>query len=221
MLVADGMGGMAAGEVASRLAINTLVSLVLRTPDWIMRIGEGEAGEVMRRSVERFRQVNAALIEQAARDQRLTGMGTTMTLACSIGADLLITHVGDSRAYLLRQGGLHKLTSDHTLAQRMIDAGLISPQDEGVRQLRHLLTQALGAKGSFNPEVHQIPLADGDQLLLCTDGLTNMVDDKTVASVLQEEGTAAEACQTLVDLALRQGGEDNITVVVARYDIPI
>jgi len=221
MLVADGMGGMAAGEVASRLAISTLVDLVLSTPDWIMRIGEPEVEEVMRRIAERFSRVNAVLIEQATRDPRLAGMGTTMTLAFSLGADLFIAHVGDSRLYLLRQGALHKLTRDHTMAQQLMDAGLGPPQGVGVERFQHILTQALGAeKVPFKPQVQHLLLADGDQLLLCTDGLTDMVNDAAIAAVLQEKLSATEACQALVDLALHHGGRDNVTVAVGRYSIP-
>ena len=221
MVVADGMGGMAAGETASSLAINTLVSLVLNASNWIMRIGEGEAEEVMRRNVERFRLANEALIEKAASDQRLSGMGTTLTMAVSVGTNLFIAHIGDSRAYLYRQGELHKLTNDHTVAQKMIDAGLITSEDEVVRDFRHFLTQAIGMhKGPFKPEVQLLQLAGGDQLLLCSDGLTEPVNDEKIAAVLQKENSAAGACQTLVDLALEQGGPDNITVTVARYKIP-
>jgi protein phosphatase len=221
MIVADGMGGMAAGEVASSLAIKTLVSLVLNAPDWIMRIGDLEAKEVMRRSVERFRQANETLIEMAASDQRLSGMGTTMTLASSVGTNLFIAHIGDSRAYLFRLGQLHKLTRDHTVAQKMIEAGFITPEDERVSNLRHFLTQAIGInKGPFKPEVQLLQLADGDQLLLCSDGLTEMVDDEKIAAVLQKEKSAESACQTLVDLALEHGGADNVTVTLARYQIP-
>ena len=110
LLVADGMGGAAAGEVASRTAITILVDLVLRTPDWIMRPDEGLIREVLGRMDRRFRQVNQALAEQARSEPDLAGMGTTMTLACSHGADLVVAHVGDSRAYLFRQGRLAQLT---------------------------------------------------------------------------------------------------------------
>jgi serine/threonine protein phosphatase PrpC len=223
MVVADGMGGMAAGEEASSLAIKTLVSLVLHSPNWFMRFEEraGEAEEVMRRNVERFRQANETLIEKASSDQRLSGMGTTMTMAFSVGTNLFIVHIGDSRAYLFRQGELHMLTNDHTVAQKMIDAGLITAQDEVVRDFRHFLTQAIGMqKGPFKPEVHLLQLADGDQLLLCSDGLTEAVEDEKIAAVLNEKMSSASACQTLVDLALKQGGPDNITVTVAHYNIP-
>ena len=222
MIVADGMGGMAAGEVASRTAINTFLSFVLNTSDWILRIGEQEAEEVMGRMAERFRRVNSSLIEQAALDLSLRGMGTTMTMTASIGADMIITHVGDSRVYLLHGGVLHKLTRDHTAAQALIDTRVISPSDDiAVRRFRSILTQAIGAKGNhFEPEVQRIHLADGDQVLLCTDGLTDMVDDAAIAATLQEKESATKACLDLVDLALHRGGRDNVTVVVARYSIP-
>lgn len=222
MLVADGMGGMAAGEVASELAVSTLVSLVLETPDWILHLGDNEVDRIASRMVERFRRVNEALIERAERDPDLEGMGTTLTLAVSLGRDMLITHVGDSRAYLFREGALHRLTRDHTVAQKMIDSGLLSPEDDGLRQFRHFLTQALGTKGSaLDPEVQRIQLRGGDQIMLCTDGLTEMVDEDAIASVLREQESAADACRVLVDFALRNGGRDNVTVVVARYDIPV
>jgi protein phosphatase len=220
MAVADGMGGMAAGEVASRLALSTLVSLVLDTPDWIFSQEEPQVERLLKRSARRFRDVNEALVEETRRDPKLAGMGTTLTLAWSFGADLFITHVGDSRVYLLRQGALHRLTRDHTLAQALVDAGTISPQEVSTHRLRHVLTQAIGVgEEGGKPEVQHLGLADGDRLLLCTDGLTDMVDDETIASELQ--GASADvACRTLLDLALARGGRDNVTVVVAGYRIP-
>src|SRR5262245_19108555 len=121
MLVADGMGGHAAGEIASRKAISVLTDLVLQTPDWIMRLDEQWACEVLRRMEERFRQVEEALVEQAQADPDLAGMGTTLTLAASLGAEMVLVHVGDSRAYLFRHGQLHRLTRDHTIVQSLLD----------------------------------------------------------------------------------------------------
>ncbi len=119
LVVADGMGGMAAGEVASGMAITLLVELALETPDWILRPDEALVEERITRAAVRFRDVNEAIVEQARHDPELTGMGTTLTMALSLGTDLLIAHVGDSPAYLSRQGELNKLTRDHTLAQEM------------------------------------------------------------------------------------------------------
>jgi protein phosphatase len=221
MAVADGMGGMAAGEVASRMALSTLVSLVLDTPDWIFSHEEPQVERLLDRSARRFREVNQALREETRRDPRLAGMGTTLTLAWSFGADLFITHVGDSRVYLLRQGLLHRLTRDHTLAQALVDTGIISQEEAATHRLRHVLTQAIGvAEDGGKPEVQRLGLADGDRLLLCTDGLTDMVEDETIANELKRGASADAACRALLDLALRRGGKDNVTVVVAGYRIP-
>jgi protein phosphatase len=222
MAVADGIGGGAAGEVASRLAISTLLNLVLHTPDWILRLDEEHlAEEVLRRAKERYEEVNQALTERAADDPRLRGFGTTMTLAWSLGQDLIVAHLGDSRAYLLRQAKLHRLTHDHTLAQELADEGMISQQEVARHRLRHVLTQALGdLYADIRPEVHKLTLADGDSLLLCTDGLTDMVDEATVVRILGEAENAEKACQCLVDRALEAGGKDNVTVAVARYRMP-
>jgi serine/threonine protein phosphatase PrpC len=221
MVIADGIGGSAAGEVASRLAIQSLVNLVLGTPDWIMRPKDGSSKEVMRRAVERYGKVHHALAEQATEDYRLEGMGTTMTLACSVGADLFITHVGDSRCYLFRQRILCQLTRDHTMAQALADHGYISQESVPAHKLRHVLTQALGAgKGEVKPDVDHARLEDGDCLLLCSDGLTEMVDDSIIASVLERGDASEPTCRRLIELALEAGGADNVTVIVARYHFP-
>jgi protein phosphatase len=220
MVVADGMGGMAAGEVASRLAITLLLHLVMDTPDWIMRRDESDTEEVIRRAVRRFGAVNEAIIEQARRHPWLEGMGTTMTMAASLGADLIIGHVGDSPVYLGRGGKLMRLTRDHTVAQEMADHGLMSIEEVPAR-FRHVLTHAIGMQETGgDPEIGRFRLSGGDRLLLCTDGLTDMLDDAAIAQELERGETSAAACQALVDRALERGGKDNVTVVVARYDIP-
>jgi len=222
LLVADGMGGMAAGEVASSSALCKLVELVVNTPDWIMRLSEREDSViVMERMTQRFRQVDDDLREQARQDPALRGMGTTLTVAISLGADLIIGHIGDSRAYLLRCARLHQLTRDHTMAQAFIDAGIANPQDAVTQAMSHVLTAALGSTGEkSDPEVQRLHLRDGDQLLLCTDGLTGMVEDKVIASTLRDAASADAACGALIDLALAGGGTDNVTAVLARYQFP-
>jgi protein phosphatase len=221
MVVADGMGGHAAGEVASRLALRTLVNQVLLMPDWVMRPEEALTRQMLLRAVERFREVHAVLTEQAMRDPALQQMGTTMTLAWSLGDDLFIVHVGDSRAYLFRAGGLTQLTRDDTLAQSLVDDGEMTPQEAATSRLRHMLTQSLGGGASdLDVEIEHVKLADGDRLLLCTDGLTEMVEEPTIAEVLRTSPNAADACNRLVDLALDAGGKDNVTVVVCGYRLP-
>lgn len=220
MVVADGLGGSSAGEVASRLAVSTFVNLVLHTPDWIMRGGDDEAARVMDRIAERYRKIGAALTERSEGDAALAGMATTMTLAVTNGADLFLGHVGDSRAYLLRGDQLAKLTRDHTYAQDLADAGQIAQDQVATHRGRHMLTRALGPGGSeVDVDVGRLSLRNGDQLLLCTDGLTGMVDEDTIRGLLAS-GTAAAAAQALVDAALANGGKDNVTVVIARYGLP-
>jgi PPM family protein phosphatase len=215
--VADGMGGMAAGEVASRRAITLLINLVLETPDWMLSQEEPHIDTVVERAVERFYKVNQAIIEQGRQEPRLRGMGTTLTMACSQGMDLLIVHVGDSPAYLSRGGKLHRLTRDHTVAQAMADHGTIALRDIPPRY-HHMLTHAIGIRDAgTEPGICRLHLCDGDRLLLCTDGLTEMADDAAIGAVLEKPGSSEETCRALVDLALERGGNDNVTVVVAQY----
>jgi protein phosphatase len=221
VLVADGMGGHAAGEVASKTAVGLLLDLVIRTPDWIMRIDDQTVEEFRVRIQKYLQQIQAALAEQARADPRLAGMGTTLTIACSLGADLLLGHVGDSRAYLLRQGQLKQLTHDQTVAQEMVDAGALSAEEAAQHRMRHVLTGALSTSDKKVPlQFRRFRLLDGDQLLLCTDGLSDMVPEPTLAEVLRQPGSADDACRALVDLALEAGGRDNVTVVLVRYRIP-
>jgi protein phosphatase len=148
-------------------------------------------------------------------------MGTTLTIAWSLGAELFVAHIGDSRVYLSRDGLLCQLTRDHTLAQTLADSGLIAPEEVATHRLRHVLTQAMGSPDmGGKPQVQRLRLADGDRLLLCTDGLTDMVEEGKIAAVLGRPTSAAETCQALVDLALEGGGRDNVTVVVGAYRLP-
>jgi PPM family protein phosphatase len=218
MFVADGMGGLAAGEVASRLALSKLIGLVVETSDWTLSLRRHkDVGKVLERMTERFFQIDEFVKKEADRDVTLQGMGTTLTVAAALGKDLVIGHVGDSRAYLLRGDSLKQLTTDHTLAQALIDAGVANPDDPASRSMRHVLTAAVGSLGQGEPQVQRFKLSDGDQLLLCTDGLTEMVDDATIANILRRAKSSQGACDELVDLALAGGGTDNITVVLTHF----
>ena len=219
MLVADGMGGVAGGEVASRLALSNLVELIVDTSDWILTLQrEHDVFTVLERMTERFLQIDAILRKEADNDMTLQGMGTTLTVAGVLGSDLVIGHVGDSRAYLLRGQELKQLTTDHTLAQALIDAGVANRDDPASRSMRHVLTAAVGSLGEqIGPQVQRFKVRAGDKLLLCTDGLTEMVEDETIAQVLSEAKTAQDACHTLVDVSLAAGGTDNVTVVLAHF----
>lgn len=222
MLVADGVGGMAAGEVASSVALLKLMELAVQTPDWTMKMNQPEnAATVIRRMTHRFRKIDDELRELGESNDSLHGMGTTLTVVMTLGTQVVLTHIGDSRAYLLRGEKLHQLTRDHTLAQALVEAGIAEPDDTSTQAMRHVLTAALGTTGKPNdPQVQQLHLSDGDQLLLCTDGLSEMVADDCIAAVLTDSPSSATACQGLIDLALAEGGHDNITVVLARYRFP-
>jgi protein phosphatase len=218
-LVADGMGGMAAGEVASRTAIQSLVRLVLDTPDWILGTDEARLEALMQRMADRFRQIDEMLLDRSRADPRLHGMGTTLTLACSLGLDLVLCHIGDSRAYLFRAGELHQRTRDMTMAQAMLDAGLLTPAEAASHRTRHMLTQCLGGGREVTAEVQHMALHHGDRLLLCSDGLSEMVPDEAIADLLRGGEAPQATCEALIDRALVGGGRDNVTVVLADYRV--
>jgi PPM family protein phosphatase len=218
MLVADGMGGAAAGEVASRMAINLLVKLIIDTAKWGRRIDEQEAEALMGRIESYYRAIHSELVRQGEIDPAIAGMGTTLTVAYSFCSDLFVAHVGDSRVYLFREGQLRQLTHDHTVAQRLADIGDISQEEVAKHKFRHLLTNVLGGHdGPVVTELEQFQLVDRDRLLLCSDGLTDMIDDAAIQAVLQKTESSQKACEKLLDLALKAGGKDNITIVLARY----
>ena len=153
-------------------------------------------------------------------DRGLEGMGTTLTCAYSVGNDLFVIHVGDSRAYVLRRGRLVRITHDHTLAQSYADQGLIPQAEVATHRLGHVLTRAVGT-GEASPEsdVHHLGIESGDRVLLCSDGLTRMISEAEIAERLAAHDTSAAACKALVTLALERGGDDNVTVIVANFRI--
>jgi protein phosphatase len=170
--------------------------------------------------VNRYRALDDALAQRMEADPALRGMGTTLTAAYSLGLELFLAHVGDSRAYLFRDGKVRQLTRDHTHVQKMVEAGILSAQDAATHGLRHVLTNILGgARRSVEVELHRLRLAGGDRLLLCSDGLTGTAQDDEIAAILGQADSAETSCRRLIDLALERGAPDNVTVVVARYDL--
>jgi PPM family protein phosphatase len=226
MAVADGMGGAASGEVASSMAIRVLMSLILNAAKWALKLDnpetrEAEVQDVINRAEEYFQRVDQTLMEYAEAYPRLQGMGTTMTGAYSFGDDLFILHIGDTRAYLFRQNKLKRLTHDQTVAQALADAGAISPEQVSTHRLRHTLTSVLGgASKKIQMEIRHVRLLDGDRLLLCSDGLTDMVSEQEIAEVMTATEDSTGACEKLTNIALENGGKDNVTVLLARYSIP-
>lgn len=217
-VVADGMGGHAGGEVASRTAIMVFFHLLFDTPDWVLKVDDQSAAKILDRVTSRYRSLDSLLEERAQIDPSLRGMGTTMTLTYSIGFDLFLAHAGDSRAYLCRDGSLRQLTRDHTHVQMMVDAGLLTREQAATHRLRNVLTNVLGGGTPLTDvEVHRIRLAAGDTVLLCSDGLYEVAKDDEIAAVLAKAASAKAACRSLVDLALARGAPDNVTAVVSRY----
>lgn len=193
-IVADGMGGHVAGEVASRIAINAAASTDVDPSD---RVAAG----------------NRAIREEVARDPGLDGMGTTMTLLRIADGVATIGHVGDSRAYLLREGELSQLTEDHTVAAEYVAQGQLTPEEAATHPQRHMLVRTLGLTRFVNIDEVKLDLVPGDRILLCSDGLTEMVRDSAIATTLGE-GTPDEVVWKLVEMANNGGGVDNITTVV-------
>ena len=221
MVVADGMG-TGGPEIASRLALSTLAQLVLRFGKWNLRINERTAWEIVQRAERFYQRVGKAVVEASLQHPSLADMSTTLTAAFSAGDELFVAHVGHSRAYLYRGGLLTRLTRDQTLAQRLAESGRTAPTELAAADLRHVLTDALGGHaGEPDVEIHNYLLMNGDVVMLCTNGLTDVVDDDKISGVLRAgEGQPLEAqCRQLVDLALDRGSPDNVTTVLARYRI--
>lgn len=217
-VLADGMGGHAGGEVASQIAVKSIPDVVrtqLSTetalyaqPDKL----ESLLGQALESANQRIRKA-------AAEDDSLKGMGTTIIVVAitrsSIGYQASVAHAGDSRAYLFRQGTLTLWTKDHTLMEERLALNLITEQQVRTHPLRHILTKALGIEPEPRPTIRTYPLEPSDLILMCSDGLTKMLTDQEIQTIIGQEAPQAEAiCRTLVDTANRLGGEDNTTVVL-------
>lgn len=220
LLVADGMGGAAAGERASALVVEGLETYVLDALKWFFHAGERADGERNREIRKALNWLDRLVITEAQADRRQAGMGTTLTSAFSLGAELTVVHVGDSRAYLYHDGELEQVTRDHTLTQLMVEAGEMRPEEARRDKRRNIVTNVLGGPApGVSGEVHRLHLADGDRLLLCTDGLTDPLTDDRIAEILRQHADSHDACRALVEAALERGAPDNVTVVVAKYSI--
>jgi serine/threonine protein phosphatase PrpC len=197
--VADGMGGAKGGEVASRIAVETLEELAHK--------GEGSLRDQVRRA-------NELVFERSTTDRQVAGMGTTLTAVVIEGGTAHLAHVGDSRAYLLRAGDLRQLTDDHTLVQRMVKAGEITRDEAEVHPHRNVIIRAIGIEPDVEVDETTVALLDGDRIVLCSDGLTAMVAEQQLQAILETEPDPKRAADRLVRAANRAGGVDNITVVV-------
>lgn len=216
MVVADGMGGAAFGELASMLALRTAWDLTTNAINWPFHVNNREVDKVLELLEVYGKRIHQALVESARTSPERAGMGTTLTGILLVGCDAFIGHIGDSRAYLWRDGALQRLTHDHTQAQQRVDEGVYASVAEAPRFMRHVLVNCLGGNDQMaRVETHHLPLVDGDRLLLCTDGLSDMLTDAEIALILKNQPAPADACQALVSSALDHGGKDNVTVVSA------
>lgn len=213
-VLADGMGGYKAGEVASAMATSLVGAELSR---WVAEApplaSEADASRAVVLAVEN---ANLAIWSAGQVNADCSGMGTTVVVALFGDGRLLLAHVGDSRAYRLRDGELAQLTCDHSLLQEQIDAGLLTPEEALTAPNRNLVTRALGVEAVVNVELHGHAISPGDLYLLCSDGLTDMLRDDEIAAVLYEGRDLAEMADSLIETANLHGGRDNISVVLVR-----
>ena len=217
-VVADGMGGCAAGETASALAIHSVESFVLESLKWFAQCQGDEQDQVLADFQRALADASARVHAEGTEHPELHGMGTTLTLAYSLNNELFVAHAGDSRCYLCRNRDLFRLTRDHTLVDDLVRRGGISADEAKHHRWRHIISNALGGEcPEVKVEVHKLQLEAGDVVLLCSDGLTEMLSDKDIAQILETEPDPEKACRQLVARANDAGGRDNITVVTAQF----
>src|SRR5579864_1791935 len=219
-VLSDGMGGEAHGEVASKLAVQTILTHCRQgensrtTP--ILGESSPEVSERTNRLSSAIHLANRKVFEAASTNEEQKGMGATIVAAWIEGQRLSVAHVGDSRAYLLRAGTMEQLTADHSLVAEKVRVGILTPQEADASEMQSVLTRAVGTSSSVEVDADEQMLLAGDSLLLCSDGLTRMVTDPEIASTLLTTRTAQEAADRLIELANEYGGVDNVTVIVLR-----
>ena len=216
LMVADGMGGISGGEIASGLAVETMSWYVARTMPWFYRFQDGREKELeaeLVHAVEACQQT----VSDAAAGSSFRRMGTTLTMAYVMWPRVYVVHAGDSRCYLHRGGHLSRMTKDHTVAQRGLDEGFLTAEQAKSPLLGNTLWNCIGGgTEGVTPDVYHATLQPGDELLLCTDGLNRRLDDDAICAILKQASTPEVAAGELIDAANEAGGEDNITVIVGR-----
>jgi protein phosphatase len=217
LMVADGMGGAAAGEVASAMAVSAVLD-AFRENDFAAAVVHPDLFATALREV--VESANERIHSHASANTAHRGMGTTATVAIAIGDTLYVAQVGDSRAYLVRDGEARQLTKDQSLIQKLIDDGELTPEEAERSERRNIILQALGPEALVRVDVTHQRLRRGDTVIVCTDGLSGLVSADELASAAAESATVAEICDRLIDAANDAGGYDNITVVAARFDGP-
>ncbi len=210
-IVADGMGGHAAGEVASDMA----VEIIARDVEGIRSLPDEAASERLGAAI---RTANAAIFDRTLAEHDKRGMGTTVTVMVLFARRYLIGQVGDSRAYLFRSGEFSQITKDHSYVQEQVDAGLLTPEQARTHPYSNVITRCVGANEEVVPDIYYGRIRTGDIILLASDGLTGMLEDEQLAAILQTEGGPDTWVDRMIADANRRGGLDNITVVVVRID---
>lgn len=213
LVVADGMGGHASGETASKLAVNVMHDYFHGNQQVI---GDYNASysEMTNKLNSAIHLANLAVFEAAQSSPQLKGMGTTIAAVCLNGNQLSIGHIGDSRVYLLRSGSIEQLTDDHSVVQEQVKREMITKEEAAKSEMKNILTKALGISADTKADLDELTMFDGDILLLCSDGLYNMVSDETMLDIVSCADTASAACDALINTANENGGKDNITVVL-------
>lgn len=213
--VADGMGGAACGEIASQLALSMAWHWGGRESRWLMNMADLDESAIDEQLQALGELLNEALVESARLAPDTKGMGTTLTILYTVGRHAFLVHIGDSRAYRLRGDVILRLSNDHTLAEELLAAGV---PEQFAQRKRHVLTNCLNSRGDpVHVEWRHLLLEPRDWLLLCTDGLTDLVSDQEIAHEVGQAGEPQAACDRLVQLALERGGKDNVTIVAGQY----
>jgi protein phosphatase len=215
-ILADGMGGYNAGEIASGMATTFIKSELGR---WLSQAGRHANGREVRRAMEIcVDNANRSIFNAANSNPQYSGMGTTLVVGVFQDYRLMLGHIGDSRCYRLRASEFVQITKDHSLLQEQMDAGLITPEQAAVSTNKNLVTRALGVEDAVLLEVNEHRVEPGDLYLMCSDGLSDMVDDQAIAAILQGDAPLEHKVVQLVDAANANGGRDNISVLLARAD---
>jgi len=222
MLVADGMGGHAAGEQASAMAIEFLVEQLLNKVHWFFRIHVDAENEFIDSLKMMLKETHKKIQAEGKKSTTLHGMGTTLTMTYMVWPKLYVLHAGDSRCYLIRDNEVEQLTTDHTLAKRLIDSGELKPADALKSRWSNVLWNVLGGKSDveLTAEVRNVILRENDTILLCSDGLHRYLNDAKIVELLAEHPTPGAAVAAFIQLALDAGADDNVTVVVAKPASP-
>jgi protein phosphatase len=213
-VLCDGMGGAAAGEVASRLAVQCVLNYFRQSKTASKRDSVSHGAGTVTKAIE---MANTAIREVAARNIRQSGMGSTIVVALCQDARLTIGHLGDSRAYLLSRGRLKQITRDHSLVAEQMSKGFITPVEAANSALKNIVTKALGVSDKAEPDVQELAVAPDDTLLLACDGLTNFVPEDRIVSILTADGDLETAAFQLMETAKQNRSNDNITCIVARF----